>query len=356
TFFHTQASLNQFADVNLLKEKFHNIIQQSPKDNNMIWEATDHTRFAISIVSESNTILYYILVMEKNVALTESMLDDLAIFNNAVNIYYHMKEKTDIEFQFMHEYFLVKLIEGADDKHSLYQRIQLLNIPLKKYFFMIVINAPYDQSISRIRLRQYAQELQPLFPGISAIYKNLIVLLYITDKSVISDYTMTSFRRQLSRLNLRAGISNYYEDLSASKRSFRQALDAIARGEIARPEENVYQFSRLLPYRLLGSLPSFTSLEDCIAPCVKVLIDYDRENKSDFINTLRVYVKNVCHATNTAKELNMHRNTLVYRIKKIEEITGIDFSNGDALLNIMLSFKALDLIESGQNQSPQKKK
>ncbi|MCD8149162.1 MAG: helix-turn-helix domain-containing protein [Clostridiales bacterium] len=250
----------------------------------------------------------------------------------------------------MHEYFLIKLIEGDQDRHSLNYRAKLLEIALKKYNYIIVVNSLHENSVPSLRLRQYAQSFRQLFPGIAAIYKNLIVILYTSDQDTFSDYALESFRKLLVRHNLYAGISNCFEDFSASKKYFRQALEAISQGTIA-PflADRIFFFSKLLPYRLMSTLPGYTSLEECIAPCVQKLIKYDKEHKTDFTDTMNAYVQNVCNVTKTAADLHMHRNTLVYRIKKIEEITGTDFSSGEALLNILFSFKALELIKHGKS-------
>jgi sugar diacid utilization regulator len=53
------------------------------------------------------------------------------------------------------------------------------------------------------------------------------------------------------------------------------------------------------------------------------LMDYDRINKSGYLQTLRVYLANNCNITQTAKQLFLHRHTLINRLEKIEEISGL---------------------------------
>lgn len=58
-------------------------------------------------------------------------------------------------------------------------------------------------------------------------------------------------------------------------------------------------------------------------PAFHVLYQYDQENKTEYLMTLASYLQNKCSVSSTAAALYIHRNSLQYRIKKIEEI--LDF-------------------------------
>lgn len=53
------------------------------------------------------------------------------------------------------------------------------------------------------------------------------------------------------------------------------------------------------------------------------LIQYDRANSSNYLQTLRVYLSNNCNVTQTARQLFLHRHTLINRLEKIEEISDL---------------------------------
>lgn len=53
------------------------------------------------------------------------------------------------------------------------------------------------------------------------------------------------------------------------------------------------------------------------------LIQYDRANSSNYLQTLRVYLSNNCNMTQTARQLFLHRHTLINRLEKIEEISDL---------------------------------
>ena len=57
------------------------------------------------------------------------------------------------------------------------------------------------------------------------------------------------------------------------------------------------------------------------------LLDYDRDNNNYYLPTLRVYLSNNCNMTQTARQLFLHRHTLINRLNKIEDISGLNLND-----------------------------
>ena len=62
--------------------------------------------------------------------------------------------------------------------------------------------------------------------------------------------------------------------------------------------------------------------QNYIHPAIETLRVYDRQNGTEYLKTLNVYITSMCRHSATIKKLHIHRNTLLYRLKKIEELTG----------------------------------
>lgn len=73
-------------------------------------------------------------------------------------------------------------------------------------------------------------------------------------------------------------------------------------------------------------------------PAIGILQDYDKANKSELARTLYEYLKNSCSTSKTAALLNLHRNSLSYRLGQIRELTGIDMENPEEREYLLLSF------------------
>lgn len=75
------------------------------------------------------------------------------------------------------------------------------------------------------------------------------------------------------------------------------------------------------------------------------LVEYDKKYKTDYVKTLYAYIENNKSQAATAKALNMHRNTISYRMTKINEIMKVDYNDTMVSLHLHLSFKIIDYMK-----------
>ena len=78
---------------------------------------------------------------------------------------------------------------------------------------------------------------------------------------------------------------------------------------------------------LIDAIRENVTLDDLLHPALGIIERYDRENQTDLLRTLKVYLENDCNAQKCGRLLFLHRNSLVYRVHRIQEITGCDLSN-----------------------------
>ncbi len=72
------------------------------------------------------------------------------------------------------------------------------------------------------------------------------------------------------------------------------------------------------------------------------LITYDNEKNTEYLDTLREYIAHNYNATETAKALNIHRQTMLYRLNKIEQISNLPLDSHENLFLIELCFRILE--------------
>ena len=91
-----------------------------------------------------------------------------------------------------------------------------------------------------------------------------------------------------------------------------------------------------MPYLLqnLRNTPMSTHL---LHPAIGILKKYDEGSETQLLETLRTYVRCGCRQAEAADKLHIHLNTLKYRLRRITELSGVDFKDYDEMLYIQLS-------------------
>ena len=75
-----------------------------------------------------------------------------------------------------------------------------------------------------------------------------------------------------------------------------------------------------------------------------VLEKHDRNNGSDYLEFLTVYLTSNCNINDTADKLFIHRNTVVYKIKKINELLDCDLNELEVRVNLYLAIMLKNII------------
>ncbi|MEU9915707.1 helix-turn-helix domain-containing protein [Streptomyces sp. NPDC051001] len=133
-----------------------------------------------------------------------------------------------------------------------------------------------------------------------------------------------------------AGVGEPRTGLGDLATSWREA-SAAARAALAEPAFGpVAEWSRIGPYRLLTSLPAETAHDPAVRP---LLSPAHRE----LARTAEIYLDRAGQAGRTAAELGIHRQTLYYRLSRVEQLTGLDLDDGEDRLLLHMALKGARL-------------
>lgn len=89
------------------------------------------------------------------------------------------------------------------------------------------------------------------------------------------------------------------------------------------------------PYRMLASLPH-PAADPAVAPLLAPA-------HTELARTAEVFLDNAGQAGRTAAALRVHRQTLYYRLSRVEQLTGLDLDDGEDRLLLHMSLKAARL-------------
>lgn len=215
------------------------------------------------------------------------------------------------------------VVDWAQKEHPTYRRLEtLVHGVVKSYGSSTLVQARENEIVlfSRLEPQQGLESARRLAEGI---------------------------RRQASAEfpndPLAIGIGRPVDALIGLRDSYREARQALSTARrLAEP--NPLYFGELNVYRLLFQLEDSPELGSFCQETIGALIEYDRAQGTDLIETLTAYFAHKGNLSQTAEALFVHRNTLLYRMQRIKEISGLDLDNPETRLSVQLALRAHRLL------------
>ena len=147
----------------------------------------------------------------------------------------------------------------------------------------------------------------------------------------------------VARDNLaKVGMSRPFTRMDHLDAARAQATAALVQGSLADPSFWVYRFDDYALSWLVAHGKGDVPARHIAHPAVDALMQYDEEHDSELLHTLSVFVSCRYNATKASDELYVARSTLLNRLERVHELTGIDLDDPDERLYLALSFAMLD--------------
>ncbi len=150
----------------------------------------------------------------------------------------------------------------------------------------------------------------------------------------------------LSDLPVIVAIGKEAASVAAWQRSLSEAEQALLIGRELLDMTRVFDYADLGIYRLLILLRDKPELWEFYRATLSALADYDRQQHAELLKTLQAFFDNLGNLARTAEALHVHRNTLLYRLERIGEISGMKLDDADDRLALWLALKAHRVLQS----------
>lgn len=176
------------------------------------------------------------------------------------------------------------------------------------------------------------EKVKSLFGGKSKDFttavdeKNIIVVKEVNENEGYDDLNKTaevilSLFRDYHEQDVHIAYGTIVGEIKEVSRSYKEARMALDVGKIFFEERNIIAYSTLGIGRLIYQLP---------IPLCKMFIKeiFDGKSPDDFdeetLTTINKFFENSLNVSETSRQLYIHRNTLVYRLDKLQKSTGLD--------------------------------
>lgn len=209
---------------------------------------------------------------------------------------------------------------------DIYNRAKKLHIDVEVRRVVFIVETNREKDGNEL------EKIRGLFGGKSRDFvtavdeKNIIVVKEVADSETYDDLGKTAdviinlFRSDIDS-NVHVAYGTIVKELKDVSRSYKEARMALDVGKIFFEEKDIIAYSQLGIGRLIYQLP---------IPLCKMFIKeiFDGKSPDEFddemLTTINRFFENSLNVSETSRQLYIHRNTLVYRLDKLQKSTGLD--------------------------------
>lgn len=133
------------------------------------------------------------------------------------------------------------------------------------------------------------------------------------------------------------GIGKEQQGMDMISVSYMQARRVVELNRRTGVRNMLVHYSELGLYKLLMAVENIDLLQEFYRKTIGVLEEYDKANKTNYMETLEIFLQNNCSTGETAEKMFVHRNTISYKIHKIEELLDCNMNELDTKVNLYVS-------------------
>lgn len=211
-----------------------------------------------------------------------------------------------------------------------------LDPALPRVVYAIETESPYDQNVQRTIRSIYPESGQNYLISLTETQLSLLIPAPSQNSEDLLDVaeTLVDMLSMEALCNARVAHSTVVEDIRKLPQAMQEALAALEIGKIFYTDRKVNAYSSLGIGRLIYQLPKPLCqiyLQEVFGGDLPEIFD------DETLNLVEKFFENNLNTSETARKLYIHRNTLIYRLDKIQKETGLDLRTFDDALMVKVA-------------------
>jgi carbohydrate diacid regulator len=146
---------------------------------------------------------------------------------------------------------------------------------------------------------------------------------------------------QQMKFKVTIGIGEYHKDIRGISKSFKEATQALDVGTKLEGAGDIYHVDNLGVGKLLAEIREDTQQEIIKKTFYSVKDVRGKKINETLLETLKAFFDNNLSISKTAQVIYVHRNTLLYRLRRVKEITGLDPKKFDDAVQLRIALKMM---------------
>lgn len=230
---------------------------------------------------------------------------------------------------------------------DIYNRAQKLHLEItcKRAVILIEVQGEKDNGAMEMLKNLFSPHSGDFVTAIDE--QNLIVIKQLEenrgyeDLEEVSAMILNMMNTEIM-INSRIAYGTIVNELKDVSKSYKEAKMALDVGKIFYVEKNVVAYNTLGIGRLIYQLP----INLCQMFIEEIFGDtIPEELDEETLNTIDMFLANSLNVSETARQLYVHRNTLLYRLEKLQKATNLDIRNFDDALTLKIALMVVSYMK-----------
>jgi carbohydrate diacid regulator len=137
------------------------------------------------------------------------------------------------------------------------------------------------------------------------------------------------------------GIGEYHEGIQGLNKSFKEATQSLDVGTKLEGAGDIYHVDNLGVGKLLAEINGESQQEFMEKTIYSTKNSKEKKINQTLLETLKAFFDNNLSISKTAQVIYVHRNTLLYRLRRVKEITGLDPKKFDDAVQLRIALKMM---------------
>ena len=224
--------------------------------------------------------------------------------------------------------FISDLISGTSLEENLIDRVmEYFGFSDYSGYILIGIDFPSSEGRYNVRLAEFIRSIEREIQVCKCFYiQPYLGILIPKDKL---DVTESALKSLIKDYKMNCAASNAFSNINDISGVWNQVLFMLACPDPVPGNTFLRRYDHYIIKSCSAAVEKRFPIETLYNQVFLTLKDFDRENQTEYVKTLVTFLQNNCSITDTAAKLFIHRNSMRYRIQKIEELVGFDITESE---------------------------
>ena len=307
------------------------------------WSVAEKIRRICAKITIGKKVIGHFAILEYNKPFKESDIELAALICDVISSemqkYSHFRNLKGATY----ENFIIDILDGKITNPEALERLKHLDWEMKDKLYLLLINMDrYDPTHSLIPYMR--DSLEKMIDGARAVaYNNyIVVIIGCSKESHVNKENLQSLIEFLRKNKMRAALSQCFNNITELQKYYKQSASCMKAGYKVNKNDVLYIYDDYAIHLMINICSKHQDITDFCHPALIKLMEYDRAYKTNYIESLHAYIIHARNLISAADSLFIHRNTMSYRIAKIQEIAEINFNNDNLLMHLYVSYKILE--------------